>query len=258
MTNSILIIDDNEDILEFLTEVLGGDYELHLVTNGLAALEVLENTMVNLIISDVMMPGIDGFQLVSQIKANLQYCHIPVILLTAKNTYSAHIEGLEVGADAYIKKPFSPELLQFQISNLLTNRSKIKAHFSSLPDKASLMLLSGKDEQFMKKIEEYIQRNIRDQRLDIDKLADHMNMSRPTFYRKIKSISDLSPKELIDLTRLNKAAALMAQNEYSLSEVSRLVGHSSQSFFCRKFHKHFKVSPTEYMKQLRNNSTQQE
>lgn len=251
MTESILIIDDNEDILEFLSVVLGDTYKLHLASNGEIAQTILENEIINLIISDIMMPGIDGFELCRLIKSNVEYCHIPIILLTSKNTYKAHIEGLEVGADAYIQKPFSSELLQVQITNLLKNRRKIKEHFASSPfDDVGVMAHSKTDEAFLKKLDEYIRVNIKDPNIDIDMLADHMFMSRTTFYRKIRSLSSLSPKELIDITRLKKAAGLIAENEYSLFEISKMVGYSSQSLFSRNFQKYFKMSPIAYFHSL--------
>lgn len=251
MTDSILIIDDNEDILEFLSEVLGDTYKLHLAEDGEVAQQILDTEVINLIVSDIMMPGIDGFELCKLIKSNVEYCHIPIVLLTAKNTYQAHIEGLEVGADAYIQKPFSPEFLQLQIANLLKNRLKIKAHFASSPfEDVRVMAHSKTDELFLKKLDEYIRKNIKDPNMDIDKLADHMHMSRPTFYRKIKSLSSLSPKELIDVTRLKKAALLIAQNEYTLFEIAKMVGYSSQSLFGKNFQKHFNVSPLEYLNSL--------
>ncbi|UOE52634.1 response regulator [Mucilaginibacter sp. SMC90] len=251
MDNSILIIDDNEEILEFLSDVLGDLYKLHLAANGEIAQNILNEEVVDLIISDIMMPGIDGFELCRLIKSNVEFCHIPIVLLTSKNTYKAHIEGLEVGADLYVQKPFSPELLQVQIANLLTNRLKIKAHFASSPfEDVRVMAHSKTDEAFLKKLDEYIRKNIRDINMDIDKLADHMNMSRPTFYRKIKSLSSLSPKELIDVTRLKKAARLIAQNEFSFSEIARMVGYSSQSIFNKNFQKHFNAAPVEYMNSL--------
>lgn len=251
MNDSILIIDDNTDMLEFLEEVLGENYKLYLAPNGQEALAVLEEHVIHLIVSDIMMPGIDGFQLCHTIKSKIEYCHIPVILLTAKNTYKAHIEGLEVGADAYIQKPFSPQLLQLQVANLLKNRIKIKDHFASSPfEDVRVMAHSKTDEQFLKKLDEYIHKNIRDPNMDIDKLADHMNMSRPTFYRKIKSLSSLSPKELIDITRLKKAAGLIARNEYSLAEITRMVGYSNQSVFGKNFQRHFRLTPMEYFNSL--------
>jgi DNA-binding response OmpR family regulator len=251
MAESILIIDDNEDILDFLSLVLGSTYRLHLALNGEVAQSILDSEIVNLIISDIMMPGIDGFQLCQKIKSNVEYCHIPIILLTSRNTYQAHIEGLEVGADAYIQKPFSSELLQVQIANLLRNRMKIKEHFASSPfDDVGTMAHSRTDEAFLKKLDDYIRSNIKDPNIDIDKLAEHMHMSRTTFYRKIKSLSSLSPKELVDITRLKKAARLIADNDFSFAEISRMVGYSSQSLFSRNFQKYFKVTPMEYLNSL--------
>lgn len=251
MNDSILIIDDNEDVLDFLSIILGENYKILLASNGEIAKDILDTEVVNLIISDIMMPGIDGFELCRLVKSNVEYCHIPIILLTSKNTYQAHIEGLEVGADAYIQKPFSQELLLMQISNLLKNRLKIKEHFASSPfEDVRVMAHSKTDEAFLKKLDEYIRDNIKDPNIDIDKLAEHMFMSRTTFYRKIKSLSSLSPKELIDITRLKKAAGLVAENEYSLYEISKMVGYSSQSLFTRNFQKYFKVNPLEYSKSL--------
>lgn len=251
MRDSILIIDDNEDILEFLSMVLGDTYKIHLALNGEIAQDILNKETISLIISDIMMPGIDGFELCSLIKSNVEYCHIPIILLTSKNTYTAHIEGLEVGADAYIQKPFSSELLQVQIANLLKNRRKIKDHFASSPfEDVRVMAHSKTDEAFLKKMDEYIRANIKDSNIDIDMLAEHMFMSRTTLYRKIKSLSSLSPKELIDITRLKKAASLIAENEFSLYEISKMVGYSSQSLFSRNFQKYFKMSPIEYFNSL--------
>ncbi len=251
MNDSILIIDDNEDILEFLSDVLSENYKLHLAENGEIAQNILKQEIINLIVSDIMMPGIDGFELCRLIKSNVEYCHIPIVLLTSKNTYQAHIEGLEVGADAYVQKPFSPELLQMQIANLLKNRLKIKDHFASSPfEDVRVMAHSKTDEVFLKKLDEYIRKNIKDPNMDIDKMANHMHMSRPTFYRKIKSLSSLSPKELIDVTRLKKAAQLIAQNEFTLFEIAKMVGYSSQSVFGKNFHKHFHVTPLEYINSI--------
>lgn len=251
MTDSILIIDDNEDILEFLDEVLSDTYNLHLAINGDIAQQILDEKVVNLIVSDIMMPGINGFELCRLIKSKVEYCHIPVILLTSKKSYKAQIEGLEVGADAYVQKPFSPEVLQLQIANLLKNRQNIKAHFASSPfEDVRVMAHSKTDEAFLKKLDEYIRLNMKDPDLDIDKLADIMHMSRPTFYRKIKSLSSLSPKELIDLTRIKKAANLISQNEYSLAEIGKIVGYNNQTRFGRNFQKYFNTTPLEYLNSL--------
>lgn len=251
MTESILIIDDNNDILEFLSVVLGDTYRLYTALNGEIAQNILDKEIIHLVISDIMMPGIDGFELCRWLKSDVEYCHIPIILLTAKNTYSAHIEGLEVGADAYIQKPFSPEFLQAQIVNLLKNRKKIKEHFASSPfEDVRVMAHSKTDETFLKKLDQYIQANIKNPDIDIDRLAEHMFMSRTTFYRKIKSLSSLSPKELIDITRLKRAAGLIAENDLSFSEIAKMVGYSSQGLFSRNFQKYFEMSPMGYLNSL--------
>lgn len=251
MNEHILIVDDNQDILEFLTEDLGATYKIHLAEDAEKALQLLNTEVIHLIVLDVMLPGMNGFELCQLVKSNVEYCHIPIVLLTAKNSHRSHIEGLEVGADAYVKKPFSPKFLQIQIANLLNNRLKIKSHFASSPfEDVRVMAHSKTDEAFLKKLDDYIRKNLQDTQMDIDRLAEYMNMSRPTFYRKIKSLSALSPKELIDITRLKKAASLIAENEYSLAEVARLVGYSSQSLFSRNFQKHFNASPQEYMNSL--------
>jgi len=255
MKYKILIVDDNEEILDFLAQVLGDAYSLYSAIDGENARNILDVEIIDLVISDIMMPGIDGFELCRLIKSNVDYCHIPVVLLTAKNSYDAHIEGLEVGADLYIQKPFSPELLLLQVANLLGNRLKIKMHFASSPfEDVRVMAYSKTDEAFLKKLDTYIRKHLDDTALSIDQLADHMNMSRPTFYRKIKSISDLTPKELIDVTRLKKATKLIAQNEFTMSEISKIVGYSSQSLFNKNFQRYFNISPQSYRNSLEKES----
>lgn len=252
MNELILIIDDNEDILDFLSDVFSEGYQILTAEDGLKARELLQQHVVDLIISDIMMPGIDGFEFCQLLKSDVDYCHIPLILLTSKNTFNAHIQGLEVGADAYVQKPFSPEFLQLQVANLLRNRSKIREHFASSPFEDTRVLAHSKsDEVFLKRLDEYIQANMNNRDLDVDQIAYHMHMSRPTFYRKVKSLSSLSPKELIDITRLKKAAKLIAENEFKLFEIAQMVGYGSQTVFGNNFQKHFNVSPQEYLSGLK-------
>jgi len=214
MNPVILLVDDNEEILEFLSTDLGDKYRIITALNGKDALEILNKETVHLVISDVMMPGIDGFQLCREIKTNIDYSHIPIILLTAKNTLQSKIEGLEHGADAYIEKPFSPEHLNVQIANLLINRNKIKEHFANSPlAHIKSMAYSKADEEFLEELNNVIYANIENADLDVEQLAKKMNMSRPTFYRKIKVVSDLTPNELINLARLKKAAELLPLEE---------------------------------------------
>jgi AraC-like DNA-binding protein len=195
-----------------------------------------------------MMPVIDGFELCRLIKSNFEFSHIPVILLTARNTLQSKIEGLELGADAYIEKPFSPEYLQVQIANLLTNRNKIKEYFASSPlVHIKSMAYSRADELFLERINETILKNLGDTELDVEKLARFMNMSKPTLYRKIKSLSDLSPNEIINITRLKKAAELLVEGNYKIYEVANMVGYASQTNFGRNFLKQFGMTPSDYL-----------
>jgi two-component system, cell cycle response regulator len=244
----LLLVDDNEEILEFLEHELDEKYTILKATDGQQALELLKENAVQLVISDVMMPVMDGFELCRIIKTGFEYSHIPVILLTARNTLQSKIEGLELGADAYIEKPFSPEYLQVQIANLLINRNKIKEYFASSPlVHIKSMAYSKADELFLEKINESILENLGDTELDVEKLARLVNMSKPTLYRKIKSLSDLSPNEIINITRLKKAAELLVEGHYKIYEVANMVGYASQTNFGRNFLKQFGMTPSDYV-----------
>jgi len=248
MKPTILLVDDNEDIIEFISDDLGEIYHVLKAVNGREALAILEKEAVQLVVSDVMMPVMDGFELCKTIKTNFEHSHIPVILLTAKNTLQSKIEGLEMGADAYVEKPFSPEYLQVQIANLLANRRKIQEYFASSPlVHIKSIAYSKADELFLEKINNIIRDNIEDTELDVEKLARLVNMSRPTLYRKIKSISDLTPNELINITRLKKAAELLVEGNYKIYEVADMTGFGSQTNFGRNFHKQFGMTPTDYL-----------
>jgi len=244
----VLVVDDNEEILEFISDDLSKKFEVLLATNGVEGLAILEKEIVHLVISDIMMPEMDGFEFCRRIKSGIEFSHIPVILLTAKNTLQSKIQGLELGADVYIEKPFSPEFLQVQASSLITNRNKIKEYFSSSPVLHLKSIANSKaDEQFLEKIQCILDKNISNNSLDVDYLADKMNMSRPTLYRKIKSISNYTPNELIHVSRLKRAAELLSQGELKIYEIAEMVGYSSQTHFGRVFFKQFGMSPTEYI-----------
>lgn len=248
MNPLILLVDDNEEILDFLERMLKNKYDILKAENGNNALQILDKEAVQLIVSDVMMPVMDGFEFCKIIKSSLEYSHIPMILLTAKNGIQSKIEGLEIGADAYIEKPFSKEHLQAQIASLLNNRNIIREYFASSPLVHIKSIAHTKaDEIFLETLHETINRYIEDTDLDVEKLAQIMNMSRVTLYRKIKAISVLTPIELINITRLKRAAELLAEGNHRIFEVSYMVGFSSQSNFARNFQKQFNVTPSEYM-----------
>lgn len=249
---TLLLVDDNEDILAFLEEELGEFYDVHACTNGPEALELLARQSIQLVVSDVMMAEMDGIELCRQIKSNFAFSHIPVVLLTAKNTLQAKIEGLEQGADAYIEKPFSPAYLQAQIASLLRNRSMVREYFANLPlVHIKSMAHTRSDETFLEALHEAIQSKMEDPGFDVEHLAKLMNMSRPTLYRKIKEVSSMTPSELINLTRLKKAAAMITEGDQKLYEISYRVGFSSQNNFCRNFLKQFGMTPTQFMTQAK-------
>lgn len=248
MLPTILLVDDEEEILEFLERILKIKYTIFKAETGQNALKILSTESVQLVVSDVMMPEMDGFELCKIIKSNFEYSHIPVILLTAKNTIQSKVEGLELGADAYIEKPFSKEHLLAQIASLIANRSMIREYFASSPlIHIKSMAHSKADERFLEVLNETIEKNTEDTDLDVEKLACILNMSRITLYRKIKAISNLTPIELINITRLKKAAELLAEGDHKIFEVAYMVGFSSQSNFARNFHKQFNMTPTDYM-----------
>ncbi len=249
----ILLVDDNEEILDFLERVLSSKYSILKAEDGSEAIKLLETEAVQLVISDVMMPVMDGFELCKIIKSNFEHSHIPVILLTAKNSIQSKVEGLELGADAYIEKPFSKEHLQAQIASLLNNRNMIREYFASSPLVHIKSIAHSKaDERFLETLNDSICANIEDTDLDVEKLAKIMNMSRITLYRKIKAISVLTPFEVINITRLKKAAELLAEGDYKIYEVADMVGFSSQSSFARNFQKQFGMTATEYVKEKRD------
>lgn len=248
MNPVILLVDDNEEILEFVEQELNPLYTVIKAFNGKEAFSILQEEIIQLVISDVMMPVMDGFELCKLIKTNFDYSHIPVILLTAKNSLQSKIEGLEIGADAYIEKPFSPEYLLVQVANLLANRAKIKEYFAGSPlVHIKSMAHSKADELFLEHLNEMINNNLEDHDLDVEKLARLVNMSRPTLYRKIKSISDLTPNELVNITRLKKAAELLLENKYKIYEIADMVGYGSQTNFGRNFLKQFGMTPSDYL-----------
>jgi ligand-binding sensor domain-containing protein/DNA-binding response OmpR family regulator len=246
---AILLVEDNRELLQFLGDKLKGSYVIHKAANGIAALELMNREPIDLVISDVVMPEMDGFKLCESIKSNLSTSHIPVVLLTAKNNINAKITGLEMGADVYLEKPFSLEFLHLQIKNLLQHRDQIKKAFASLPMVNSETIAYTKaDEDFLNKINESILANIENEFFGVSDLAEHLNMSQSSLLRKIKGISELTPNGYIRLVRLKKSAELLREGVYSIAEISEMVGFNSPSYFTKCFQKHFGELPKDFVK----------
>jgi ligand-binding sensor domain-containing protein/signal transduction histidine kinase/DNA-binding response OmpR family regulator len=251
----ILFVEDNREIQDLVSRELQCEYVIRRASNGKQAMDIARNENIQLIISDIMMPLMDGIELCKALKTDLEYSHIPIILLTAKNTLHARIEGLEVGADAYIEKPFVLDHLRAQISNLLSNRVKIKEYFASSPlVHIKSMGYSKADKQFLERLDTIIHENLSSMDVDVENLARLMNMSRATFHRKVKALSNLTPHELVNITRLQEAARLLAEGEYKVYEVADIVGYTLQSNFARDFHKQFGMTPTDYVNSRKKHS----
>lgn len=244
----ILVVEDNPDMLAFIRKQLTTEYSVLTAMNGIEALAVLDNHYVNLVVSDVMMPQMDGFELCKAIKSDLSYSHIPVVLLTAKTNIQSKIEGLELGADAYIEKPFSVEYLLANISSLIHNREKLRQTFAKSPFvAANTMALTKADEEFIWKLNDIIQANLHNPEFSMEDMADALKMSRSSFYRKIKGVLDLSPNEYLRLERLKQAAQLLKEGKSRVNEICYTVGFNSPSYFSKCFLKQFGVLPKDFI-----------
>jgi len=240
---TILLAGRDKSELNTLSRLLDDTYDVFTAQNERTALYILKTRSIQLIISNMDLGHTDGSELCAQLKTSVHYAHIPVILLIAGG--SSRIKGLDSGADACMESPFSGEYLRAQIKNLLANRARIKDYFAhSLY--AHMGSSSKEKEKFLHKLNEFISGNLQNIDLDVDTLAKLMNMSRPTFYRKLKSVSDLTPNELINVARLNKAAELISTTGHKVCEIAKMVGFNSQSNFGKAFLKRFHATPTEY------------
>ena len=249
----ILLVDDSEDIVEYLSRDFSKKYHTYTAKDGYAAMAILQQQFVQLVVSDVMMPGMDGFELCTTIKSTPELLHIPVILLTAKNTFQSKIQGLKTGADAYIEKPFSLDLLYVQIDNLLENRLKLKESYARSPHMHSSSIAHSKeDETFWKQLTAMILSNLHDADLDVEKIAVLMNMSKSTLYRRMQSISGMSPSDVINLTRVKKSADLISAGNFRINELAKEVGYNYPAQFRRNFQKQFKMSPAEYIEKVKS------
>jgi two-component system, cell cycle response regulator len=254
MQDTLLIVDDDRDTLQLLSEDLGVDYHVFTAENGQHALEMITHHPVRMIISDIQIPVINGYDLCRRLKTSPQYAHIPIILLTARKGLQPQLDGLKAGADACIEKPFSREHLKAQISSLLNNRNKIRAYYTQHPP-AHMQGLSGSatEEDFLLTLNRLILENIENTDMDVELLAKEMNISRPTLYRKVKALSDLTPNELVMDTRLKKAAQLLTGTGYKIFEVAMMTGFNSQSSFGKAFLKQFKMTPTAFQQMKKTN-----
>jgi DNA-binding response OmpR family regulator len=247
---TVLLVDDDIELLQFESKFLSEYYNVLIAENGKEALEVLKKSNVNIVVSDVMMPEMDGLEFMERVKSDIEYSHIPVILLTAKVNNQSKVQGYELGADAYLDKPFSVDVLLARIENLLQSREKLRESFLSNPfTGVSTIALTKSDEEFIKKLNVLIQENIAESDFNVENMAEHFNMSRASFYRKVKGVLDLTPNEYLRVERLKKAAYLLREEDYKVNEVCYMVGFNSPSYFTKCFQQQFGILPKEFQEQ---------
>lgn len=246
--STLLIVDDNQEMVQFLATHFVDKFNLLCAADGSEALELLKVNVVNLIISDWMMPKMDGLSFCKELRANPLISHIPFILLTAKTDLKAKIEGMDIGADLYIEKPFSLQYLESCIKNLMEMRLMLRQKFSKMP-LVPLHTIAGNsaDEEFLNKMNELIEQNFSNADLSVDFLAEKMCISRSSLFAKIKALANVTPNELIQVVRLKKAAALLMEKRYRISEVCYMVGFNNPSYFTKCFQKQFGVKPGEFV-----------
>ena len=246
---NLLIVEDTEEMLEFLMKNLGYHFNVFGAKNGRKALEVLEQQAIDLIVSDIVMPEMDGFELLGAVRADKMLCHIPVVLLSAQGTVNSKITGLDYGADAYIEKPFSLNHIRATIENLLKNRKVLFERFASMP---SLEYGKGElkrhDSEWLEQVNGIITNNFTNEKFSVDMLAAEMALSRSNLRRKLKGVTGLAPIDYIRLVRLKSAATLLKEGKHRVNEVCYMVGFQNHSYFARCFQKQFGVLPKDYMK----------
>ena len=244
---SVLVVEDNPEMCAFIRRQVSESYSVLTAGNGVEALELLEKNYVNVIISDIMMPKMDGIEFCRQVKTDLRYSHIPLILLSAKTNLRSKISGMDAGADAYVEKPFSSDYLLSVIANLIKSRQMLSEAFSKNPlVLANTVATSSVDTDFIVRLQEIIQSNLSDPEFKINDIAEMVHMSRASFYRKIKGVLNMTPNDYLRLERLKTAARLLRDKRYHINEVCYMVGFSSTSYFAKCFQKQFGVLPKKY------------
>ena len=244
---SVLVIDDNADIRAYVHTLLNSEYSVIEAADGTEGIRKAMKYVPDVIISDVMMPGIDGIECCQRLKGELQTCHIPVILLTACSLDEQRIQGYAGGADSYISKPFSSQLLLTRIRNLIESRRRMKQFFG---DRQTLAKedICDMDKDFVERFKSLIEAKMGDSELNVEDLGKEMGLSRVQLYRKIKSLTNFAPNELLRMARLKKAASLLASSDMTIAEVGYEVGFTSPSYFTKCYKEQFGESPTEFLK----------
>ncbi|PST82870.1 hypothetical protein C7T94_09550 [Pedobacter yulinensis] len=254
---TILVAEDDESLNDFIGNGLAeAGYRVIKAFNGFEAQELLAQYQVDLIISDIMMPVTDGMEFLKAVKENIDHSHIPFILLTARANSESEIEGITLGADAYLIKPFKWKHVLAVVKNLVESRNKLREKFARQPfAPANSLTTNSRDKKFIDKVTGIIEERMMDPQLSVEELSKDLAMSRSSLHKKLKSLSGYVPNEFIRLIRLKKAAELILSEDYNISEISYLVGFNSHSYFSKCFVSQFKVPPSEFLEKHREKIT---
>jgi signal transduction histidine kinase/ligand-binding sensor domain-containing protein/DNA-binding response OmpR family regulator len=246
---TLLLVEDNDEFRDYLKEVLRKDYQILEASNGKAGLEITLQSIPDLIVSDVMMPEMDGIELCRIIKTDSRISHIPVILLTAKAEEEQQLQGYQTGADAYVTKPFRLDILQIRISNLIRQRELFQQQFQQRVEiRPSEVAVRSLDEQFISKALKVVEANMVNAEYTVEELSGEMSMNRMYLYKKILSLTGKTPVEFIRIIRIRRAASLLERSQLTIAEIAYEVGFNNPKYFAKLFKEEFKVLPTEYRK----------
>ena len=238
---TILVVEDNSDLREFIGTLLQGEYRIIKASDGKEALDKATRELPDLVVSDVMMPVMDGLELCKALKGQFSTSHIPVILLTAKSLEEQRAEGYDSGADAYISKPFSEKVLLSRIGNLLKSRILLKEHYLETGESAS----RPQENDFLSRFRAKVQEHISDENLSVEQIGSEIGLSRVQLYRKVKALTGYSPVELVRITRLKAAAEMLKTTDKTISEIAYAVGFGTPSYFSKCFKELFGRQPGE-------------
>lgn len=258
---TILIAEDNEELRLLLKEAFENHYNLLQCQDGKEGWDSAIEQIPDLIISDVMMPEMDGFTLCHQLKTDERTSHIPVILLTAKSLQRDHVTGLETGADLYLTKPFSTKVVELSVRNLLASRDKLRQKlYNQLSSQLASPAVSGVpaenllrsiDQEFLNRVIQLVEDNMDDPEFGVDFLSRKMAMSQPVLYKKLKAVTDMSVNDFVKSLRMKKASELLQQKTHTIYEVAYVVGYNDRKYFSKEFKKQFGKTPTEYSNEVK-------
>ncbi|GAA4230327.1 two-component regulator propeller domain-containing protein [Postechiella marina] len=249
----LLLVDDNEDIRAFIVQALKSKFKIHTAENGQEGLEILKTVSPKLIVTDIMMPIMDGIEFCKHVKSKKETSHIPVVMLTAKLSQESEITGLKIGADGYIRKPFDVEILELKLNNILQHRENLRNKFNlDITLQPKEVTVTSQDERFLNQAIAIVEKHMMNTDFNVEMLVKEMGFSRTNLYTKFKEITGLSSSEFIRNIRLKRAVQLFEQSDLSVKEIMYMTGFNTSSYFAKCFKKQFGVIPSEYVKQKKN------